>query len=52
MPKVLEKKCIRKWEDTLVRVVLGRSIPLAIIDHNVHHMWKNLGVLEVVNMGS
>lgn len=43
---------MKRWHNALVCGVLGRRIPRAIVEQNIHRIWKDCGVMEVLNAGS
>lgn len=38
MHDTLEEKGISRWQNTLIGIVLGRKIPLSVIEKNVRRM--------------
>lgn len=52
LPELLAEKGIRKWENTLVGVVLGCRIPFVVVERNVRRMWQICGITEVINVGA
>lgn len=47
IPHILAEKGATRWKNALIAVMLGRRIPLSVIEQNVRRMWRRWGVVEV-----